>query len=135
MTSATSAVKGRPRLGCPKRLLDQPSDIATVPAKIMLEPIGKSVRRSLHPLRDLLARHQSDFRNLSGIGPRVCRESPEIDIDEFVLVHAIVEINLVAREEAERKRARDTELLVEAPACRCDRSLAQLRVAAAGIRP
>ena len=61
-------------------------------------------------------------------------QRPEIDIDEFVLLHAAVEIGAVATEKSEREARLDAKLFGEAPASRGLRSFARTRMPAAGIR-
>src|SRR5712691_83227 len=103
--------------------------------EIMPEPEREGIRLPLDPAADLLDREQLDVRNLRRVGPRRGLERPEIDVNEFVLVHAVVELGPVAREEAKRQIAGDAEFLVEPPARRRDGSLARARMPAAGIRP
>src|SRR6516165_10955391 len=85
--------------------------------------------------RPISSNDMRDVGDLGGVGPGRGLEPPEIDVDEFVLVHAVAERGLVAREEAERQRARHAELLAEPPARRGGGAFAAARMAATGIRP
>src|SRR5258708_369924 len=104
-------------------------------AKIMPEPERKLARLARDASADLGAREKRNFGDLGRVGLGRRRELAEIDVDEFVLVHAVVELGPVAREKAERQSLRYAELLVEPPACRGQRVLAWPRMAAARIRP
>src|SRR5262249_33398802 len=65
---------------------------------------------------DIVERQVRDVGDLGGGGHGRGPGPPEIDVYEFVLVHALAERGLVAREEARRQRAPRTQLLAAAPA-------------------
>src|SRR5262249_4754873 len=122
----------RRETGC---LFGEPRDLGAMVANIVLEPEREGVRVARDAAADVVARQVRDVGDLGGVGPGRALEPPEIDVDEFVLVHAVAERGLVAREKAERQRARHAELLAEPPARRRDRAFAVARMAATGIRP
>src|SRR5262245_8513473 len=126
--------------GCSHRretrcLFGQPCDLGAMVANIVLEPEGEGVRVARDAPADIVERQVRDVGDLGRVGSGRALEPPEIDVDEFVLVHAVAERGLVAREKAERERARHPEFLAEPPARRRDRAFAVARMAATGIRP
>src|SRR5262249_30703445 len=102
---------------------------------IVPQPEREGARVFADPPTDLVARQERNLGDLGRIGSRLRREPPEIDVDVFVLAHAVTEVGSVAREEAERQGARQPELLAEPAARGRKRALAGTRVAATGIRP
>src|SRR5262249_20716334 len=99
------------------------------------EPEGEGVRVARDAPADIVERQVRDVGDLGGGGPGRGLEPPEIDVDKFVLVHAVAERGLVAREKTERQRAPHPPRLAQAPASRGDRVFAVARMAATGIRP
>src|SRR5262249_45774342 len=126
--------------GCSHRrearcLFGEPRDLGAMVANIVLEPEREGMRIARDAPADIVERQVRDVGDLGGVGPGRGLEPPEIDVDEFVLVHAVAERGLVAREKAERQRARHPELLAEPPARRGGGAFAVARMAATGIRP
>src|SRR5215831_15986023 len=117
------------------RCLGQARDLGAVAVEIVLEPKRKRVRLPPDAAADLLARQERDVGDLGRIGPRFGREPPEIDVDELVLLHAVVELGAVTGKKAERQRGANTKLLVEPAARGGNGALTRPRMAAAGIRP
>src|SRR5262249_33685849 len=110
-------------------------DLRAMLAKIMPEPEGEGARLFPDPPVDVVTGEERDLGHLGRVGPRLGCEPAEIDVDEFILAHAVAEVGLVAREEAERERAGEPELLLEPAAGGRQRPLAGTRMAATGIRP
>src|SRR5215831_13493194 len=122
----------RRQAGC---LFGEPRDLGAMVADIVLEPEREGVRVARDAPADIVERQVRDVGDLGGAGPGRGLEPPEIDVDEFVLVHAVAERGLVAREKTERQRARHPEFLAEPPARRRGGAFAGTRMAATGIRP
>src|SRR5262249_12955253 len=132
MRNAGHECSHRRETGC---LFGEPRDLGAMVANIVLEPEREGMRVARDTAADVVERQVGDVGDLAGVGPGRGLEPPEIHVDEFVLVHAVAEGGLVAREKAERERARHSELLAEPPARRCDRAFAVARMAATGTRP
>ena len=102
--------------------------------EIVPEPIHEAVRLAHNAAGDLVRAGELDLGHFRRIGIGLRGQRPEIDIDEFVLLHAAVEIGTIAAVESERQRRGDAELLGQPPARRHQRGLAGARMPAAGIR-
>src|SRR5262249_40201435 len=79
----------------------QACNLVGMVVKIVLEPIGEGGRLLLDAPSDLIGREVVDGGNLCRIGPKLGGERAEIDVDEFVLLHSVAEVALVAGVEAE----------------------------------
>jgi hypothetical protein len=119
----------------PRAVRDEAFDVGEVILKIMPEPKGEGIRLLFDASVDLADAQELDIQDFRGVGLQVRLQRSEIDIDEFVLLHPVAEIDLVAGEETERQRAGDAQLLVEPATGGCDRALAGTRMPATGIRP
>src|SRR5262245_19348931 len=117
------------------RYLGEPRDVGTMVLEIVLEPEREGARRPRDAAADLLDRKERDVGDLGRVGPRARPQRPEIDVDEFVLLPAVVEFCAVTREKSERQVAGHAQLLVEPPPRRRDGALAGAWMSAAGIRP
>ena len=89
----------------------------------------------LHVTRDVGEAYECHVGDFRRVRMRSFVETPEIDIDELVLLQAVGEARVVTRAKAEGEIDVDAEFLAHAPARRDLRALAQARMAAAGIRP
>src|SRR5262249_39799379 len=104
-------------------------------ADIVLEPEREGVRVARDAPADIVERQVRDVGDLGGGGPGRGLEPPEIDVDEFVLVHAVSERGLVARRKTERQRPRPPERRAARRAGRRGGAFTGTRMAATGIRP
>src|SRR5436305_1396967 len=103
--------------------------------EIMPEPSCEHFGIAREAPADLVDRQEIDLRDLVRVRLRLRPERTEIDVDELVLIHAVIERRFVTGEKSERQVGGHSELFTHPPARRRDRALARPRVTAAGIRP
>src|SRR5436309_9627722 len=77
---------------------DAACNVVWMIAEIVPQPIGKRIRFALDAAGDLIDADEVDADDFRRIGAQARGEGTEIDIDEFVFLHAVAEIDLVAGE-------------------------------------
>src|SRR6516165_9634968 len=78
--------------------------VGAVGVEIVLEPESKCRRFSLDAPGDLAGGKKCDIGDFGEIGRKRAVEVAEVDVDELVFVHAVVQLCPVAREEAQAER-------------------------------
>src|SRR5262249_57156918 len=86
--------------------------------EIMLEPIGERIGLLLDTSADVGDTDEFDLRDLGRMRLWARAERREIDVNEFVFLHAVVEVGAVACEKSQGQRVVDSEFLAEPPAGR-----------------